>query len=71
MRKHGLSHGRIQRALKGQGLNIPLGNQLRNATDAEFLASFAAGKSDAQIAREMNIDRGTVKKRRARLTARE
>ncbi len=69
MRKHGLSHGRVQKALKARGLYIPPGNHLRKATDAEFMAAFLAGKNDAQISREMNVDRGTVRKRRARLTA--
>ncbi|MDB6181055.1 hypothetical protein [Paracoccus fistulariae] len=70
MRKHGLSHGRVQKALKGHGIKISPGNHLRRATDEEFVAAFGTGKNDVQIAREMNIDRGTVSKRRARLTAR-
>ena len=69
MCKHGLSHGRVYKVLKARGLDIRPGNQLRKATDAEFLAAFASGKKDAQIAREMNIDRGTVRKRRSRLSA--
>lgn len=70
MRKHGVSHARVQKALEGRGINIFPGNHLRRATDEEFVAAFGAGKNDVQIAREMSIDRGTVSKRRARLTVR-
>ncbi|MBK5933715.1 hypothetical protein C8N32_1142 [Rhodovulum imhoffii] len=70
MGKHGVSHARVQKALEGRGINISRGNHLRKASDAEFTAAFLAGKNDAQISREMNVDRGTVRKRRAKLTAR-
>lgn len=69
MRKHGVSHGRVQKALEAHGLDIPSGNYLRKVTDAEFMAAFSTGKNDVQIAREMNIDRGTVRKRRKTLMA--
>lgn len=70
LRRMVTSHARVQKALEGRGINIAPGNHLRRATDEEFVAAFGAGKNDVQIAREMNIDRGTVSKRRARLTAR-
>lgn len=68
MRKHGLSHGRVQKALKGHGIKISPGNHLRSATDEDFVKAFEAGKKDTRIAKEMDIDRGTVRRRRVRLT---